>query len=310
MGGWGGDLRGRWGATPLALSRRRFLVGGAGAAVALGAGGVVLVERGVLPGRSRLDQWRGGCDVEAPVPDVAPGRVVDGSFRSVARATDVGWTLLLPPGAREGDRLPLCVGLHGRGATHDLVRTLGVDRFLAAAVQGGSPPFAVVGVDGGDAVNWHRRATGDAPVRMVSDELLPAMAERGLAIDRVGLWGWSLGGWGALHLAATWGSGRVAAVVSTSPAIWRSVGDAQPRTFDGEADFVANDLFSRTDRLRGIPIRIDCGESDPFADAAVALAERLEPQPVGGLAKGCHDDPFFRSVAPTQIAFLASALNP
>ena len=81
---------------------------------------------------------------------------------------------------------------------------------------------------------------------MITDELLPMLAARGLDTDPIGLWGWSLGGFGALLLASNLGPSHVAAVAASSPALWATFSATQPGTFDDEADFEAHDLFART----------------------------------------------------------------
>src|SRR5277367_6700657 len=98
--------------------RRRFLrygLAGIAAAAVAGAAGFELVEHGVLPGRSALDQLDGACD--APVADLAPyaepGPQYDGTFYSAARRQTVGSSLAYPPGHGPGDRLPLVIALHG-----------------------------------------------------------------------------------------------------------------------------------------------------------------------------------------------------
>ena len=71
---------------------------------------------------------------------------------------------------------------------------------------------------------------------MVVDEFLPMLAERGLLAgpgDRIGLLGWSMGGYGALRLAALLGADRVAAVAAVSPAMWSDPDDASRSGFRG-----------------------------------------------------------------------------
>jgi S-formylglutathione hydrolase FrmB len=205
----------------------------------------------------------------------------------------------------------VCVALRGRGGSHRWVfDDLSLQSFLADAVdRRASPPFAIASIDGGDAINWHRRASGDDPAAMISDEFVPLLAERGLVTTEIGVWGWSLGGYGALLLATTLGPGRIAAVVASSPALWSTYGQAGPETFDGQADFAAHDLFTRTHQLEGIPLCIDCGTGDPFAANARRLRGALTPTPAGGLSAGCHDDAFWTRQAAAQIAFLGRHLS-
>ncbi|MGZ4477938.1 MAG: alpha/beta hydrolase [Nocardioidaceae bacterium] len=177
----------------MSVSRRRLLAGGAALAVAAVAGAVG-VEDGVLPGRTWAYAHLGLDGPAGRIPDVAPGRLVSGSFVSKARlGRRVGWSVAYPPGASRSAALPVVVVLHGRGGDHTYAfgRHLGLDRFLAQATDRGVPPFAVAGVDGGDTY-WHARASGEDAAAMVVDELLPLLAGQGLRAgrsDRVGLRG-------------------------------------------------------------------------------------------------------------------------
>ena len=60
------------------------------------------------------------------------------------------------------------------------------------------------------------------------------------------------------------------------------------------------------DALRGFPLRIDCGESDPFAPALTSL--RFPDPTAVHVTKGCHEYGFWRSVAPVQLRLIGSAL--
>ncbi len=299
----------------MAIGRRQLLIGGASSAalaVVGGAGGYGLVEDGVLPGKLRLDRMLGACGTRPPIPKVTPGAVVSGSFRSAARRGDeVGWSVAYPPGADPHAPLDVCVALHGRGGDHRFpFDFLPVQYVLADAVdRGATRPFAIAAVDGGSATNWHRRADGDDPEAMVTQELLPLLERRGLRTDRIGLWGWSLGGYGALLLASRLGPSRVAAVAASSPAIWRRYADVEAGTFDDAADFARNDLFGRIGALDAVPLRIDCGTDDPFASAVRTFRRRLTVAPAGGLTSGCHDGAFWSRAAPAELAFLGAHLT-
>jgi hypothetical protein len=82
-------------------SRRRVLTLGLAPVAVLacaGAGGAELVSRGVLPGRSLLEELDGTCSVPAPPLDFAPpGLSADGTFYSAARRRTVGYTIAYPP---------------------------------------------------------------------------------------------------------------------------------------------------------------------------------------------------------------------
>jgi pimeloyl-ACP methyl ester carboxylesterase len=288
-------------------SRRAVLAAGAAGLVGLVAVGAG-IEADVLPGRSELHRLLGLEGPPGTIPDVDPGRMTSGEFTSAARlGTRVGWSVAYPPDAPTGIRLPVLVVLHGRGGdhTHAFGTTLGLDRFLAQAVSRGVSPFAIASVDGGDTF-WHRRSTGEDAGAMVTGEFLPLLRTRGLGVARVAFLGWSMGGYGSLLLASQLGPARVAAVVAESPAIW--VGDAPRGPFDGPADSRANTVFTRQQALARIPLRIDCGTSDPFYSAAKAFVATLSPRPAGGFQPGGHDWDYWRRMAPVQLAFAGAHL--
>lgn len=252
-----------------------------------------------------------GCASDRPagVPDVSDGRIESGSFHSRYRHTDVGWAIAMPPGHEHG-ALPVLIALHGRGGSHaDMVGGgLYLDRFLARAVRHGVAPFAVAAPDGGDHEYWHPRA-GTDPAGMVLREFLPLLAERGLRTDRIALLGMSMGGYGALYLAGVLGRTRVAAAVAESPAIWEQPGQSADGAFDDASDFMRHRIFGRLGRLRGIPLRVDCGAQDGFAPVTRVLRARLHPTPAGGIQPGGHDFDYWRRRAPAQLAFVGRHLG-
>jgi S-formylglutathione hydrolase FrmB len=282
-------------------------IGAAGLAVACGAG----VAADVLPGRPRLYGLLGLDGPDGHVPDVEPGPSVSGTFRSAARrGIDVGYTIAYPPGRRVGDRLPVMVVLHGRGGDHlsAFGEVLGLDRFLAVAVAtppASAAPFAIASVDGGDTY-WHARADGENSGAMVVDEFLPLLRAHGLTETRVALFGWSMGGYGALLLADQLGATRTAAVIAASPALWLRASDTAPGAFDNAADYAAHDVFGQRAQLTGIPIRIDCGTGDGFYRAAKVYAQGLQPHPAGGFEAGGHTLGYWRRMAPAQLQFVAA----
>jgi enterochelin esterase-like enzyme len=295
------------------ISRRALLIGGLGglgAFAAAGGTGYALVENDVLPGRVRLAKALGRCG-DGSAPPAASTAVQRITWRSEHRRTDVTATVVLPAAGRNLRGLPVAVALHGSaGDGASTVRSLALDRYLPDAVaRGGVPPFALVAVDGGPDTYWHARADGDDPLGMIVDELLPRLRRQGARTDRIGAIGWSMGGYGALVLARRLGAPRTAAVVASSPALFASYGDARrtnARSFDGAADFARNDVFSALDALKGVPIRVDCGTSDPFAPMVRKLRGRIHPE--GSMGGGCHDGGFWRPRLPAQLAFLGHHL--
>ncbi|OBF97319.1 alpha/beta hydrolase-fold protein [Mycolicibacter sinensis] len=229
-----------------------------------------------------------------------------GSFASAARGgVTTKWAIARPPGQTEPLR-PL-IALHGKGSDAATVMAGGVEQGLAEAVAAGLPPFAVVAVDGGGSY-WHRRASGEDSGAMVTDELLPLLAEQALDTSRVGFIGWSMGGYGALLLGGRLGARRTAAICAVSPALWLSPGAAAPGAFDGATDFAANSVFGMP-AFASIPIRVDCGNADPFAAATQAFIDQLPSPPAGGFSPGGHDGSFWSAQLPAELTWIAPLLT-
>ncbi|TXI51654.1 alpha/beta hydrolase-fold protein [Mycolicibacter arupensis] len=272
------------------LSRRAVLRLGAAASAA-----------GALGATSLLSARR----APAAPPQSAP-TMVTGSFASAARGgVTTNWAIARPPG-QTGSLRPL-IALHGKGSDAATVMAGGVEQGLAEAVDAGLPPFAVVAVDGGGSY-WHRRTSGEDSGAMVTDELLPLLADQGLDTSRVAFLGWSMGGYGALLLGGRLGPRRTAAICAVSPALWLTAGATAPGAFDGASDFAANSVFGMP-ALGSIPIRIDCGNADPFAAATQAFIAQLPSPPAGGFSPGGHDGSYWSSQLPAELTWIAPLLT-
>jgi pimeloyl-ACP methyl ester carboxylesterase len=294
--------------TPNRLSRRALLIGGA-TAVALG-GAALAVEGGVLPGRSTLHRLLGLNGPAGSVPMADTGPSSSGSFTSRWRAGSTAWTISYPPGFSVDSALPVLISLHGVGGDHSssFGSYLGLDRFLAQSTVDGNQPFAIAALDGGRSY-WHTRRSGEDTARMVIEEFIPLLGERGLLVDRVGLFGWSMGGFGALDLARSLGPDRVAVAIAESPALWTSADQTPDGAFDDREDFDAHTPFGQQGSLAGIPVRIDCGLGDGFYPAARDYVEGFEDRPEGSFEPGGHDVDYWRRMAPAQLAFAAEHLS-
>jgi enterochelin esterase-like enzyme len=291
-----------------AVSRRWMLAGGIGVAAlaAVGGAGYGLVQAGVLPGRYQLDSVLGACGDDPGVPDVASGPVTTERFYSRYRKRTVRMIVMRPP--RITGPVPVVLALHGTGGDAASAVSLGYPAYLAAAVAAGVPPFCVVAADGGASTYWHPRADGDNPQGMLINEVLPRLERQGYPVGRIGVTGQSMGGYGALLLAVRLGAARVTAVAVASPAVFGSYPDAiaaNPGSFDSPADFAANDIQSPAALavLRRLPVRIDCGDDDPFAAQDAALRRELG-DPAGGISSGCHDQAFWRRQLPAELGYL------
>lgn len=292
----------------MVISRRRLLVGGGlTGAVAVAAVGVG-VDRGDLPGRTRVRELLGLDGAAGVIPDVTPGKVVGGSFVSRHRlGAETGWSVIYP-GPR-AERLPVMVTLHGLGGDHTTaIDELGMDRFLPAAVATGVPRFAIASVDGGTTY-WHPRPTGEDAGAMVLDELLPLLARMGLRTDRVAFHGWSMGGYAALRLAPLLGPPRARAAVALSPALWTDPAAASPEGFADAAEYARYSVVGRQADLRGIPVRVDCGTDDPFYAADRAYVAGFDRHVSATFLPGAHDAAYWTRMLPAELAFAGAALG-
>jgi S-formylglutathione hydrolase FrmB len=287
-----------------AISRRQLLVGGAAAAGAL-AVGAVAIERDTPRGQRLLH--RVGLD---PSPDrsVAAStevRLEDGVLASTHMPGPVRWTIALPPPAL-GRPLGIVFCLHGRSGSHrdafDRMRLH--DEAVAAGV-----PLVLAGVDGGDHSYWHPRADGSDAMAMLTTEFMPLVAAKVGAAPTAVL-GWSMGGYGALLLAESGLAGEgLRAVAAASPALFASAGKSSPGAFDDADDFRRHDVFAGRAKLARLGVIVHCGTGDPFYAATKRFAAGLPPAHQAVFGRGVHDDPYWRSIAPAQIRFLADALT-
>jgi S-formylglutathione hydrolase FrmB len=292
--------------SPQRISRRAALTAGLGLAAAAGlaAGAYELVQAGDLPGKYRLAQLTGACGAPPPTPARPLPDRRETRFYSAYRRRMVTMVTLIPTGLPPGG-LPVAVVLHGLGADASSAATL-----VAPALAG--TRLAVITADGGSSY-WHRRADGDDPQGMILHEVLPRAAALGLRAGRIGLAGWSMGGYGALLLAERLGAAGAAGVAALAPAAFATYQDARQadrRAFDGPADFARNNLFSQLSALRDVPSYIAVGDDDPFAPIGSELRARLQrltgQPPRGGIEAGCHDDAFWARHFPDALTFLAA----
>ncbi|WP_407687208.1 alpha/beta hydrolase-fold protein [Mycobacterium sp. HUMS_1102779] len=299
------------------LSRRAVL--GLGAGAAIGAVGAYALDIVLKPRASQAMPVSAPVSRTATGPPMAPAAprepapssqpaptMVTGSFVSAARGgITTNWAIARPPGQTRPLR-PV-IALHGKGSDAATVMAGGVEQGLAQAVDAGLPPFAVVAVDGGGGY-WHKRASGEDSGAMVLDELIPMLGTQSLDTSRVAFLGWSMGGYGALLLGGRLGPARTAAICAVSPALWLSSGAAAPGAFDGPADFAANSVFGMP-ALASIPIRVDCGDSDPFYAATKQFVAQLPTPPAGGFSPGGHNPAYWSSQLPAELTWLAPLLT-
>jgi pimeloyl-ACP methyl ester carboxylesterase len=112
-----------------------------------------------------------------------------------------------------------------------------------------------------------------------------------------------MGGYGSLLLASQLGPQKVAAVVAESAALWTDAGLSAPGAFDDREDFVRHDVFRRAAILSRIPVRLDCGRSDPFVPGNTAFAKAV-PSARLTLDEGGHTTQYWSSHGEAQLRWI------
>jgi enterochelin esterase-like enzyme len=221
-------------------------------------------------------------------------------LRSRAVGATLSHRVLIPAGV--SDKPPLLVLLHGRGGGP---KGMVSDELEDALDDAGDRAPIVLLPDGGESSYWHNRDDG-AWTRMVMREVIPAAIEKyGADPDRVAIGGISMGGFGALHLAAAF-PGRFCAVGAHSPAIFADAASTAAGAFDDAEDFERHDLLARA---RQIPAGawVDVGDDDPFAPAVRQLVDRMR-SPRFHPWPGKHEGAYWRSHMHDYIDFYVRSL--
>jgi S-formylglutathione hydrolase FrmB len=288
----------------VAVSRRRFLglLGGAVGASVVGTAGVV-----GLDGRLRHkleDEWAYADGPDLSLPS-SGAHIVSGSFESRFMQREVGWAYSLP--AKVKPRA-IVLSLYGKGANQFAAFD---NLHLPDAAASVGAPLAIASADGGGDNYWHKRANGTDAHAMLVDEFVPLLISR-LGALPFALHGYSMGGYGALLAAEQGvkptGDSFFKGVAASSPALWTEPGETAPGAFDGAEDYYANDVFTGVEALRSLSVRLDCGTLDPFYQATHQLSELMTwPHVAVFHPWATHTSGFWRSVAPAQMRFLATA---
>lgn len=199
----------------------------------------------------------------------------------------------------EGDTstTPVVVVLHGKGgdASHAF-------RIMKLQEHVRSAGVTLASVDGGNYY-WHARRVGVDTGTMVVEDFLPLVRRETGYAGKVAFLGWSMGGYGSLLLASRLGPDEVFAVVAESAALWTDAGLSAAGAFDDREDFEAHDVFDRTDVLSRIPVRMDCGRSDPFVPGNKAFGKAL-PTAELTFDKGGHTVDYWVSHGGPQLEWV------
>src|SRR5207249_3018874 len=134
------------------------------------------------------------------------------------------------------------------------------DALFAGLAQLGSRAPVGVLLDGGGHSYYHDRQDGPW-ASMVLDEASPDATRLFRTVKgRIAIGGISMGGYGALHIAALQPR-EFCAAGGHSAALWESSGASAPGAFDDTADFNRNDVFAAARRgaFERLPIWMDGG---------------------------------------------------
>jgi len=226
---------------------------------------------------------------------------------------------IVPPGNAPR---PLLVLLHGRHDPSPLSwlipsksgpETMLSDELFYALGRLGTRAPVVVLLNGGGHSYYHDRRDGRWASMLLNEAIPDAVRRFAGKRSPVAIGGISMGGYGALHLAAL-RPGQFCAVGGHSAALWQNAGSSAPGAFDDTADFVRNDVFGAVEenRLAGMRVWIDGGNDDPYreADAAlVAFLRRHGARVTYHLWPGGHTNAYWREHMRAYLRFYADALR-
>jgi enterochelin esterase-like enzyme len=270
------------------ISRRQFLFGSLGVLALGGVGAFEIAQHPSALHRLGLENSPDKRFPDARVP------VEAGTMPSKYMKTPVSWAYSMPAATP----LATVFCLHGHGDTYRNPFDVLHLPDIAASLN---LPLAFAAVQADQSSYWHKRADGTDAMSMLIEEFIPFIESRTKTAKRA-LYGWSMGGFGAL-LTAEMHPEMFHAVTALSPAVWPSFNDVVPGAFDDEADFGAHNVFARRSALENMPVRVACGDSDPFKAFDEQFVAGLQHAEVD-FGKGFHDAPYWRSVSPAALHFI------
>ena len=285
---------------------------GAFIAVGIGAAAAIAVAE-----RRNIYLLAKGCGLPPPTPEAARNITFSQStFYSHVLGKNVGTVRIDAIVGHPLEHEPAVIfALPGRGGTA-YAQVAGLylhDYFGEAVLHDATRPMTLIAVDGGESF-WHARRGGEDRMKMFMEEVVhPYLRKTPTPAKRVGIIGWSMGGYGAF-LAAERFPEIFGTICGVSVALWQTAAEQQHAisdAFDDANDFEHNNLLVRMNALRGKPIRISCGERDPFYANNRYLAQQLALHGVAAQSSfqaGCHDEGFWMRSAPDDFAFLVRSI--
>ena len=232
---------------------------------------------------------------------------VTGRFTSTFTGLAHSWTLTYPAGHTTDERLPVVLALHSSNGDATEMLGLGFPQRLDALIAAGTaPPFALASIDSMNG--FYAKKGGRDYGKVVSDEFLKLLTDRGLDTSRLGIIGWSMGGWGALRLAQHELHDKVSAISAISTPCYSSW-KTWPSYEHGDmtrSQFDANNFYHHPKLLAKPHIYLLCGRSDGFYKGNKAFATVLDKakgvrKPKTHYTAGDHSRTYWKSVLDTAL---------
>ncbi|MFC4103455.1 alpha/beta hydrolase [Paenibacillus xanthanilyticus] len=250
--------------------------------------------------------------------------------RIPSRALDQDMTVsvYLPPGYDPDVRYPVLYALYGYGGTHaSWFDYLSLDDVADRLIREGSlQPLLIVSPDYGNSFGVNSSAADGRDPGTVSigryedylmQEVVPYVDDRySTQDDKSGRYigGASMGGYAALYLGFSY-PGLFGKVGAHSAALWTYSAsdlftDQRDWLYASEALRAKRDPFRliSPDKLAGIRVYLDAGESDPLAEQDRALYEALRAQGIDAVwspAPGGHDAGYWSRQLERYLLFYA-----
>jgi poly(3-hydroxybutyrate) depolymerase len=272
-----------------------------------------LLSRRTILGAACLAPLLGGCTSQASPSTTADGEgaLINGTLSAAATGADHDWAIWYPPGTDASSHLPVAIVLHGMGDTIAMIQSLGYTAKLRQAIKEGTPAYALAAING-ENLFWQKLGNQDAG-KMVASEFVPLLGQHGLDTSRLGLTGWSMGGWGTLRLACAELNGKLKAIAAISTPCYEKYDYVPQKQWMTKKEFDANNFYTRATKLTNLPIFIACGTEDPFCKGNQEFVEVLAATPgvdtpTSSFTSGEHAAAYWESIAPAQLAFLGQHL--
>jgi putative tributyrin esterase len=244
------------------------------------------------------------------------------TVKSAALGQRADITVHATPAARAATDVPVVILLHGVYSSHWAWAEKGGAHVTAARMQGAAeiPPLVLaMPSDGlwGDGSGYLRHRTQDFE-RWIAWEVIAAVARAVPSVtpkSRVCIAGLSMGGFGALRLAARFPEKFVAVSGHSSITHFEQMSQfVEERlgsyTALAEDRSVLDVMLRHRDRLP--PIRFDCGIADPLIEHNRALHRALEAAGVAHVYEefpGGHEWPYWETHLADSLRFFARVLR-